>query len=58
MFDTLLDRRWYFIYPWTSRLAALLDRVRGRRRISVPPMSDAWLRQLDVDYPKHGDGNG
>ena len=51
-----LDRRWFFTEPWKTALAAaveLVRRVRSRRRIVVPPMSEAWLTQHAVDYPKH-----
>jgi hypothetical protein len=60
-----LDWRWFFFEPWKTirktigrtMFAAATDLVRRRPpyRIVVPPMSEAWLRQHNSDYPKHSD---
>ena len=34
------------IIRWSSRLV--------RRKIQVPPMSDAWLQMHEADHVKHG----
>lgn len=51
-----LDRRWFLIDSWKAVFVAAVDlvwRKRSSTRIVVPPMSEAWLRQHDTDFPKH-----
>jgi hypothetical protein len=53
-----LDRRWFLFEPWKAVVAAVLDlvwRTGAPTRIDVSPMSESWLRQHDLDYPKHAD---
>lgn len=39
------------VLGWTV-VASLLDAIRRRaRKPTVPPMSEQWLRQYDVEHP-------
>ena len=51
-----LNRWWFVLEPWKAVFVAAVDlvwRPRSSARIDVPPMSEAWLRQHDADFPKH-----
>ena len=51
--------RWEWVTePWKvlwSALRAVLAHARWQRRITVPPMSDAWLREYEQQAGKHDD---
>jgi hypothetical protein len=50
-----LDRRGFFFESWRTWVNAAAAFTRRRARITVAPMSDAWLRQHEADAPKHHD---
>jgi hypothetical protein len=57
MFALHLDRRWLLFGSWKSVVAAaasVVFQTHRPARISVPPMSEEWLRQHDAQ-PSHGD---
>ena len=51
--------RWEWVFePWKAAIGLLrlaTTALRWRTRISVPPMSDAWLREYQQHAGKHDD---
>ena len=53
-----LDRQLFFPDEWKAYLIAVADVLRPRSappRITVPRMSEAWLREHEAECPKHPD---